>query len=303
MFLKRFVTLVVVAVIAGVVLPGPPRRAGAWSPGPARYGIGVTENVPVTMADGVVLRADVHFPTNADGSPAAGPFPVILTQTPYGKTAGSYSRTAGGGVNRYLVTRGYLHVVADVRGTGGSEGTFGLFDPIQAQDGATLVRWAAALPHSNGKVGLLGLSYLGINQLFTAAAVGPDSPLKTIFPIVAANDPYRDTAFQGGLINSEFGIPYLGYTAALNLGNPVIEHRREPAALPGTLTDHAAGVASFQAASLTSIAAGGDLAYDGAYWQDRNPGRVLDRIVANGISVFLVGGWRDLFQRGAPLNY
>ena len=302
MFLKRLATLLLVALVGGV-LPGAPQRAGAWSPGPPRYGVGVTENVPVTMADGVVLRADVHYPANADGSPAPGPFPVILTQTPYGKTAASYSRVPGSGVNRYLVTRGYLHVVADVRGTGGSEGSFGLFDPIQAQDGVTLVRWAATLPQSNGKVGLLGLSYLGINQFFTAAAIGPGSPLKAIFPIVAANDPYRDAAFQGGLINSEFGPAYLGYTAALNAVNPLIEHRREPVALTETLPGHLTGVASFQAASTVDIATGGDLAYDEAYWHERSPSRVLDRIVANDVAVFLVGGWRDLFQRGAPLNY
>ncbi len=300
MFLKRFAALLLV-VSLGVVLPPAPRRADAWSPGPARYGAGVDPNVPVNMADGTVLRADVNYPTNADGSAADGPFPVILTQTPYGKSGGSFS--AGGGVNRYLVTRGYIHVVSDVRGTGGSQGSFGLFDPIQAQDGATLVRWAAALPHSTGKVGLLGLSYLGINQLFTAAAMGPGSPLKAIFPIVAGNDLYRDAAFRGGLIEAEFGPAYLGFTAALNTINPLVEHRREPTALVDTLPGHLAGVATFQAASIVGIGTGGDLAYDEAYWQERNPGHLLDRIVANDIAVFLVGGWRDLFQRGAPLNY
>jgi putative CocE/NonD family hydrolase len=300
MFLKR-IAAPLLAVMLGMVLPGARSRAGAWSPEPARYGAGVSENVPVTMADGTVLRADVNYPTEADGSPATGPFPVILTQTPYGKSGGGFS--AGGGASRYLVTRGYIHVVADVRGTGGSEGSFGLFDPVQAQDGVALVRWSAALSHSDGTVGLLGLSYLGINQFFTAAAIGPGSPVKAIFPIVAANDPYRDTAFEGGLIDSEFGPAYLGLTAVLNTANPVFEHRREPAALPGTLTGHVAGLATWQAASTIDIASGGDLAYDGPYWQERNPGRLLDRIVANDIAVFLVGGWHDLFQRGAPLNY
>jgi uncharacterized protein len=300
MFLKRFATLLVV-ISLGVALPAAPRRAGAWSPGAARYGVGVDGNVPVTMVDGTVLRADVNYPTNADGSPAAGPFPVILTQTPYGKSGGSFS--AGGGVNTYLVERGYIHVVSDVRGTGGSQGSFGLFDPVQAQDGAALVRWAAALPRSTGEIGLLGLSYLGINQFFTAAAMGPDSPLKAIFPVVAGNDLYRDAAFRGGLIEAEFGPAYLGFTAAGNTITPLIEHRRDPAAIPGTLPGHLTGVATFQAASIVGISTGGDLAYDEAYWQERNPGRLLDRIVANDIAVFLVGGWRDLFQRGAPLNY
>ena len=60
-------------------------------------------------------------------------------------------------------------MVADVRGAGDSQGSWGLFDPIQAQDGAELVRWAAKLPQSSGKVGLSASSYLGIDQLFTAA--------------------------------------------------------------------------------------------------------------------------------------
>ncbi len=84
-------------------------------------------------------------------------------------------------------------------------GQFGFFDPAQQKDGATLVRWAARLPHSDGKVGLYGDSYLGINQLLTVGQLGPNSPVKEIFPVISANDLHRDTAFDGGLIDMEFG--------------------------------------------------------------------------------------------------
>lgn len=47
----------------------------------------------------------------------------------------------------------------------------------QTQDGVELVQWASTLPNANGRVGMVGLSYLATNQLFTAAAVAPDSPL------------------------------------------------------------------------------------------------------------------------------
>jgi uncharacterized protein len=57
------------------------------------------------------------------------------------------------------VQRGYIDVVADVRGTGGSQGEWGLFDPVQGTDGATLAGWAAKLPHADCDVGLLGASY------------------------------------------------------------------------------------------------------------------------------------------------
>jgi uncharacterized protein len=174
--------------------------APPWTPGPAVYGVGVRHNVAVPMSDGVVLRADVHYPTVAGtGLPAAGPFPVLLSVTPYGKKAPPPAAQIGGGATPYLIKRGYIEVMADVRGTGASAGSFEMFGPRQAQDGAELVNWASTLPNANGRVGMFGVSYLAINQLFTAAAVGPDSPLKAIFPVMAARDFYRDAAGMGGV--------------------------------------------------------------------------------------------------------
>ncbi len=151
---------------------------------------------------------------------------MILTQTPYGKdsgaAAGSSSLAELSGQSSYLVQRGYIDVLVDVRGTGGSQGELGLFDPSQGQDGATLVDWAAKLPHANGDVGLLGASYLGINQFATAALAGP-THVKAMFPIIAGNDLYRDTAFAGGFPDIEFSAFYLGLTASLNLIEPGAE--------------------------------------------------------------------------------
>jgi putative CocE/NonD family hydrolase len=257
------------------------------------------------MSDGTVLRVDVSFPTDLRTRRAAsGHFPVILTQTPYGKSSGSAAPSAlAAGASTYLVSRGYIQVVADIRGTGDSGGTFGLFDPVQATDGAALVRWAAALPNSDGQVGTLGPSYLGIIQLLTAAAMGPNSPLKTIFPIIAANDVYRDTAFDGGIADFEFGNAFLGLTAGLNALNPVVENPQDTAGLVNTEIQHLSGLSAFQLNDFESITTGGDLAYDEAYWQARSPRQILDQVVKNGITAFLVGGWYDLFQRGEPLNY
>ncbi|HET6964454.1 MAG TPA: CocE/NonD family hydrolase [Acidimicrobiales bacterium] len=303
------------SVMAASFAPG-----STWKPEPATYGTTSTDDVPVTMSDGTVLRVDVVYPTDPrTGRPAAGPFPVLLTQTPYGKGSGG-SSTAGsqqpgggaatGGADNYLAQRGYIEVIADVRGTGDSEGTWGLFDPVQTSDGITLVRWAARLPHSSGKVGTYGPSYLGINQLLLAGAIGKGSPLKAIFPMVAANDIYRDTSFMGGLIDSEFGETYLGLTAALNMVNPIGDALRNPpqsAPAAGELAtveaQHAGGIASYHAAFSAETLSGGPTAFDGNYWQDRAPSRVLANIVANGIPAYLVGGEFDIFQRGEPLNY
>ena len=239
----------------------------AWSPEPARYGVYEQHNVAVTMSDGTVLRVNVYYPASA-GKPAHGRFPVLLTQTPYGKDAAASSTT---GKDPYLIKRGYLDVVADVRGTGDSGGRFGFFDPSQQQDGATLVRWAAKLPHADGKVGLYGESYLGINQLLTVAALGPHSPVKAIFPIVAGNDIYRDTTVDGGLINIEFGSLYVGLTGSLNVVNPVAENPSDPLDTFQVELQHTADLASFDLPLVLNSTFAGSNAYDGPYWLQRSP--------------------------------
>jgi putative CocE/NonD family hydrolase len=296
----------IVAVLFTLILVAPAHAA--WSPEPATYGIAEQHNVPVTMSDGTVVRADVYAPANADGSPAKGPFPVVMTQSPYGKDAGLGAAGQNGtGEFAYLVQRGYIDVVADVRGAGDSHGSWGLFDPIQAQDGAELVRWAARLPNADGKVGLYGSSYLGIDQLLTASRVGRHSPLKAIFPVIAGNDLYRDTAYFGGVPGLEFDAIFLGLTGALHMTNPVVETGRatdpDPADTLQVEAEHAGGLTSYHADAVLNTELNGDQRYDEAYWRARNPRSILKKVVANGIPAFLVGGWFDLFQRGEPLNF
>ena len=291
------------AAVAAAVLAIAAPSALAWQPEAATYGVGSETNVAVTMSDGTVLRANVYYPTAANGAEASGNFPVILSQTPYGKddgsAGGSSSLSELAGESTYLVQRGYIDVVADVRGTGGSTGEFGLFDPIQGQDGTTLVNWAAGLPHSDGKVGLLGASYLGINQFETAADAGP-AHVKAMFPIIAGNDLYRDTAFAGGFPDIEFSSFYLGLTAGLNLLLPATEANDNFAT---ALADHVHDLADFDATLLADAETGQDSAYDQAYWGARNPVQFIPTIVHDGIPAFLIGGWYDLFQRGELLNY
>ena len=279
-----------------------------WTPDAATYGVSWRRHVPVRMADGTVLDAEIASPADpATGAPAAGPFPVLLTQTPYGKdTAGTINSSAIG-PDTYFVKRGYIDVAVDVRGTGASGGTFTLFDPQQVKDGVALVNWAAALPHSTGKVGLHGASYLGIDQMLTAGAVGPHSPLKAIFPIVSANDVYRDTAFMGGIPDGEFDAAYIGALLPIvNLLNPIVALMEDPAnllALAGVLLQHAKNTLDYNAAYVFKTYFGGPDSYDTQNWHVRSPGYVLDKIVANHIPAYLVGGEYDLFQRGEPMNY
>jgi uncharacterized protein len=292
-----------VAATACLSLAAP---AAAWTPESATYGVGELKNQQITMSDGTVLSANVYYPTDAStGQEASGSFPVILTQTPYGKDDGDLAGASSSslaelaGESDYLVERGYIQVVADVRGTGGSEGEWGLFDPVQGTDGATLVNWAAALPHSDGKVGLLGASYLGIDQFATAVDAGP-THVKAMFPIIAGNDLYRDTAYAGGFPDIEFDAFYLGLTGSLNTLLPASEGNND---LVTAETDHIHDLSDFDVQLLTNAETGGDEAYDASYWAARNPANEIAQIVKDGIPAFLVGGWYDLFQRGELLNY
>jgi uncharacterized protein len=298
-------------VAAASAAPG-----STWTPENALYGTASKNDIAIAGAGGTTIRVNEIYPTLASGAPAPGKFPVLLTMTPYGKGQGgssspgsAQSASAGaatGGADDYLAERGYIEVVMDVRGTGDSNGQWGLFDPIQQQDAIKVLDWAAKLPNSTGKVGTYGPSYLGINQLLLAGAVGKNSPLKAIFPMVSANDIYRDTSFMGGLVDFEFSEAYLGLTGTENLANPVEDTADDPALLgdlAGIESDHANALSSYYAATEANVLGGGDEAYDGTYWQDRNPANVLSQIVANGIPAYLVGGEFDIFQNGEPLNY
>ncbi len=287
-----------------------------WTPENAVYGSASTNDIAVKGAGGTTIRVNEIYPTTASGAPAKGPFPVLLTMTPYGKGQGGSSApgsaatpssgSATGGADNYLVQRGYIEVVEDVRGTGDSNGSWGLFDPVQQRDAVKVLKWASHLPHSNGRVGTYGPSYLGIDQLLLAGAVGPHSPLKAIFPMVPANDIYRDTSFMGGLLDFEFAETYLGLTGALNTVNPLSDTASDPTLLSdlaGIEGDHANGLASYHAAQTENILSGGPEAYDGSYWQARNPQSVLARVAANHIPAYMVGGEFDIFQNGEPVNY
>src|SRR3982751_3594904 len=85
------------AALIAVALAVPAHAAAApdlqpagLRPGPARYpGVATTKDVPIVMRDGTKLYADVYRPARADGTPAPGRFPVILTQDPYAKNESS----------------------------------------------------------------------------------------------------------------------------------------------------------------------------------------------------------------------
>ena len=98
-----------------------------------------------------------------------GPAPVLLMRQPYGRAIAS---TVTYAPPQWYASQGFLVVVQDVRGRGGSEGSFAGFAQ-EARDGADAVRWARQLPEGNGRLGMYGFSYQGLTQLLNDG--GPDA--------------------------------------------------------------------------------------------------------------------------------
>lgn len=123
-----------------------------------------------------------------------GQFPTIVSFSPYSSSGVPFDRI------RRFVEAGYAYVGANVRGTGCSEGEFSYYHPIEGNDGAQLIEWAAAQPWSSGDVGMVGISYAGHTQIKVAACKPPH--LRAIVPVSTEGSEYHDEGMTGGIFNA-----------------------------------------------------------------------------------------------------
>jgi predicted acyl esterase len=150
----------------------------------------------MSTRDGTKLAANVFLPTGP------GPFPVVLSRTPYLKDA--LGDLAGYSAKKYT-DAGYAFVMQDVRGKGHSEGFYEAFIP-DLEDGYDTVEWVAKQPWSNGRVGMVGASALGITSNLAAMAAPPH--LVAAFVIVAPYDQLLNT-YPGGVLKDEDTLGWL----------------------------------------------------------------------------------------------
>jgi uncharacterized protein len=145
-----------------------------------QYGIKLDHNVMVSVRDGVKIAVNIFRPD------APGKFPVLLAMSPYGKDAQTFDTppqpfgksvfeaSVESGDPNYYVSRGYVYVIGDIRGTGDSEGEYdGVFSRNEGRDGADVVEWLAKQPWSDGQVALAGICYFAGEQLHIAAEAPP----------------------------------------------------------------------------------------------------------------------------------
>jgi uncharacterized protein len=183
-----------------------------------RDGMRIDFDVPITMDDGVVLRADVFRPLHE------GKFPVILSYGPYAKNLAfqdgypsawqrmveKHPDVTAGSSNLYQswevvdpekwVPHNYACVRVDSRGAGCSPGFIDHFSPRETKDFYDCIEWAGVQPWSNGKVGLNGISYYGINQWHVASLQPPHLAAMCIWE--GAADWYRDMTHHGGILST-----------------------------------------------------------------------------------------------------
>ena len=274
--------------------------ATKWKPRGEEYPGTVTEkDVAIPMSDGVILRGDVVRPADASGKAIAKRLPVIVTITAYNKTVLSSAGGLGGAAPDYLVKRGYVQLTVDARGTGSSEGVWNAFGARENQDGGEIMNWAhsSARPWSNGITGMSGPSYMGIAQLWAAAA--HPAGLKAIFPQVPGADVYRDVVASGGQVDVGFIPLWLGLVTATGLIPPAVA-ASDPQSAFTELLDHLTAAGTFTAPLLLQAFAGQDPAYDGPFYKERSLINVIDQVK---VPAFFVSGEYDLFQRGTPLLF
>jgi predicted acyl esterase len=234
------------------------------------------EHVYAPMRDGVRLCADVYRPK------AAGRYPALLSLSPYSKDIQQqppqWSHAIESGATAFYVGHGYVHVIAQSRGAGRSQGQWRWFDAKERTDGYDLIEWIARQPWSDGNVGMIGDSYWTWSQYFAAAAQPPH--LRCICQCDGTTDLYRDACYPGGIFNASFINHWIAYQAAMAAWPGPVEGKEPPINLHWEIVNRP---------------------FDDPWWQERSARSWLDRIQTPVLSIAPQGG--QMHFRGQLAGY
>lgn len=254
----------------------------------AEFEIAEERGVAVPMRDGIKLSADVFRPR------AEGKFPVIVVRTPYKKEMNELQ-------GRFYARRGYAMVMQDVRGRFASPGEWEPF-VNEPKDGYDTIEWAAGQDWSNGKVGMIGASYVGWVQWFAAREKPPH--LVTIIPNVSPPDPFYNFPYEYGTFFILGGIWWADVCASEATGDL-------SGAAMSKIGEKKYGrlLKSLPVIDLDEKVLGGKNPYwrkwiehpvDDDYWACVN---YFDKLEKARIPVFHQSGWFDGDGIGSKLNY
>jgi uncharacterized protein len=197
--------------------------AAPWDPSVYEQEIPDNGYTYLTTRDGIKLAIDVHPPTSPAGEPGAPsefhfptfpieglpttsytpPYPTLIEYSGYG-----YANPAGpeNGIAVLANLMGFAVVDVNMRGTGCSGGAYNFFEPLQNLDGYDVIETIAKQPWVlDHKVGMIGISYGAISQLFTAQTEPP--ALEAIAPL-STIDATATTLYPGGVLNTGFAVAW-----------------------------------------------------------------------------------------------
>lgn len=247
-----------------------------------------TTTIWTPMRDGVRLHGTLFLPHDA-----VEPLPVVMMRNPYNGAAGV--QPIWNVLCTDLARHGYAVVNQDVRGTAKSEGEFTPFFQ-EGLDGYDSVEWAAGQPWSNGKIGLWGLSYLGV-CVMQAAIVRPPH-LVAGAAHYTASDYHDHWAYDNAVFNDRFSGEWAdGFARDAQL-------RHTPAISPESDCDATAS-ARFHASSANAARPafyGEWLAHPDfdAYWASID---LESRYADIDVPILMKGGWFDAFASGTLRNF
>ena len=263
-------------------------------------GLSIDADVAVPMRDGVTLATDLWRPAGA------GPWPVLLARTPYGRTSTAHLGNPKLPDIRTLVDSGYLVIVQDVRGTGGSPG---LMEPhrFDRSDTADTVAWVTGQAWCDGNVGMWGASYMGFAQWQAATLASP--ALRAIAPMMTSADAYRAWHSAQGAVSLSTLFNWSARMAVANLSHPTSNgpsDRRDAAEIRAALENvdvlYALPI-GHQGALFRGLPWLGEMLahpdHD-AYWKSL---AALDRSPAITVPALNVTGWYDVFAREVVRSY
>lgn len=268
------------------------------------YGLVAERGVRMKTRDGTTLAVDVFRPDSA------GPFPALLSYSPYGKDVQRVldqqrphsSRTGNGGQEAgdtgYFVSRGYVHVIADVRGSGDSEGTYDFQGRREQTDGYDLIEWIADQPWCDGNVGMLGMSYFGVVQNLVAATRPPH--LRAIAPYEAYTDRYRHSVHHGGIFDEGFFHQWFEHLSVRPqrpliydfLPEEEVRRRRDALLASPEIVDSPYMHIQLKYENKNPLMFDFLIEpHDGPYYWERSANRVLDRIEVPALLMARWSGW------------
>jgi uncharacterized protein len=196
-----------------------------WKTSERKYHVREERDFLIPTSDGTKLNSYLYRP-DADGK-----FPVILGVCAYSLDdqvvpvmpvgAGGIRGHLEAGDPNFYVSRGYAHVIMNVRGTGKSEGYYDFLGQQEIQDVYDAIEWLATQPWSNGNVGMFGPSYFTMVQK-RVAALNPPS-LKCVFAMYGLTDLYRDLDYHGGILHHNFRTRWIPKLANLRFKNRMKE--------------------------------------------------------------------------------